>query len=477
MSEPIHEPGRTQKQSEDTPIELEPSVPFVSSAITDSEEAICKDEKSVSEPTTTPLKASDGNQSANKSKETKVVKKRQTSGESRGGKKRKMSKDIQENSKNSFSEKTNQGEKEKENVNEVTTTESISSNETPKEQNMSEKNKQPDKCVEKDEMDTQDAPCVNEDAGESSKLSTSSEAQQAVSKEKQQRKNSGKPKGVSQDNLVEKNATVDKLYLMTKSSETSSKSQLNVPKEKRQRKKSGKSKSVSQDNPVEEGATVDKTTDQTIKSTPLQSLIDNGDAGKGKGPARLKNHANKVGKQSNIKQQSKESRRSSGEGASRSEVLDQNGESEQHPLPQKPCFALKRSAASTDVRVHVALSEDSSARKKSLPKLVKAAFKPPMTTKGDGKAPAKMPKLLKPHFISPALAKAENNHDVRKEEQTVPKSVAHSEKSDEKNTVSKKEVALKRKAQRKDQCSTGNTSKKARENQPNNILSGKALCN
>lgn len=441
MSEPIHEPGRTQKQSEDTPIELEPSVPFVSSAITDSEEAICKDEKSVSEPTTTPLKASDGNQSANKSKETKVVKKRQTSGESRGGKKRKMSKDIQENSKNSFSEKTNQGEKEKENVNEVTTTESISSNETPKEQTMSEKNKQPDKCVEKDEMDTQDAPCVNEDAGESSKLSTSSEAQQAVSKEKQQRKNSGKPKGVSQDNLVEKNATVDKLYLMTKSSETS------------------------------------KTTDQTIKSTPLQSLIDNGDAGKGKGPARLKNHANKVGKQSNIKQQSKESRRSSGEGASRSEVLDQNGESEQHPLPQKPCFALKRSAASTDVRVHVALSEDSSARKKSLPKLVKAAFKPPMTTKGDGKAPAKMPKLLKPHFISPALAKAENNHDVRKEEQTVPKSVAHSEKSDEKNTVSKKEVALKRKAQRKDQCSTGNTSKKARENQPNNILSGKALCN
>ena len=152
---------------------------------------------------------------------------------------------------------------------------------------------------------------------------------------------------------------------------TSSECQLGVPKQKQQGKTSRKSKSISQDNPVEEGSTVKKPTIQMAKS--------------------------------------------SGKGTSSSDALAQNGECEQHRIPKKPGFALKRSAASTDVRV--ALDEDGLARKKSLPKLVKTTFKAPTATKGDknGKAPAKMPKLLKPSFVSPTLSKPENNHDVRKE--------------------------------------------------------------
>ena len=201
---------------------------------------------------------------------------------------------------------------------------------------------------------------------------------------------------------------------------TLSEFQLGVPGQKQQRKKSGKSKSITQNNAVEEDSTMKKPTIQIAKS--------------------------------------------SGEENSSSGVLAQYGEYEQQRIPKKSGFALKRSAASTDVRV--ALDDDSLARKKSLPKLVKAAFKPPVATKRDnnGKARAKMPKLLKPNFVSPTLAKPDNNCDVRKEvrDKKIPKSVTCSDAYKQK-TVPKEKLSLKRKAQSKDQCSAGSASMKAKE--------------
>ena len=202
---------------------------------------------------------------------------------------------------------------------------------------------------------------------------------------------------------------------------TTSECQLGVPVQKQEGKKSRKSKNISQDNTVEE--------DSTMKKPKIQRAA-----------------------------------KSNGEGTSSSDVLAQNGECEHQRIPKKLGFALKRSAASTDVRV--ALDEDSLARKKSLPKLVKATFKPPVATKGgnNGKARAKMPKLLKPNFVSPTLVKPDNNHDVPKEarEEKMPKSVACSDAFEQK-TVPKKKLSLKRKPQCKDQLSAGSASKKAKE--------------
>lgn len=202
---------------------------------------------------------------------------------------------------------------------------------------------------------------------------------------------------------------------------TTSECQLGVPVQKQEGKKSKKSKNISQDNTVEE--------DSTMKKPKIQRAA-----------------------------------KSNGAGTSSSDVLAQNGECEHQRIPKKLGFALKRSAASTDVRV--ALDEDSLARKKSLPKLVKATFKPPVATKGgnNGKARAKMPKLLKPNFVSPTLVKRNNNHDVPKEarEEKMPKSVACSDAFEQK-TVPKKKLSLKRKPQCKDQLSAGSASKKAKE--------------
>lgn len=249
-------------------------------------------------------------------------------------------------------------------------------------------------------------------------ISTESSSSKATQKEQDVIENSKQP--VKNVDEVQTNSEGKKGSGNSSKLSTASECQLGVPEQKKQRKKSGKSKSISQDNPVEEDSTMKKPTIQIA--------------------------------------------RSSGEGTSSSDVLAQNGECEQHRIPKKPGFALKRSAASTDVRV--ALDEDSLARKKSLPKLVKAAFKPPVATKEDknGKVPAKMPKLLRPNFVSPTLAKPENNHDVRKEvcEGKMPKSVAHSNVF-ERNTVPKKKLSLKRKAQCKDQCSAGEASNKAKE--------------
>ena len=156
--------------------------------------------------------------------------------------------------------------------------------------------------------------------------------------------------------------------------------------------------------------------------------------------------------------------KSNGEGTSSSDFLAQNGECEHQRIPKMAGFALQRSAASTDVRV--ALDKDSLARKKNLPKLVKAAFKPPVATKGtnNDKARAKMPKLLKPNFVSPTLVKPDNNHDVPKNarEEKMLKSVACSDDFEQK-TDPKKKLSLKRKAHCKDQFSAASVSKKPKE--------------
>ena len=156
--------------------------------------------------------------------------------------------------------------------------------------------------------------------------------------------------------------------------------------------------------------------------------------------------------------------KSNGEGTSSSGVLTQNGECEHQRIPKMAGFALQRSATSTDVRV--ALDKDSLARKKNLPKLVKAAFKPPVATKGanNDKARAKMPKLLKPNFVSPTHVKPDNNHDVPKNarEEKKPKNVACSDDFEQK-TDPKKKLSLKRKAHCKDQFSAASVSKKPKE--------------
>ena len=207
---------------------------------------------------------------------------------------------------------------------------------------------------------------------------------------------------------------------------TTSECQLGVPVQKQEGKKS---KSISPDNTLEEDSTMKKQKIQIAKSN--------------------------------------------GEEISSSEVLAQNGERKHQRIPKMAGFALQRSAASTDVRV--ALDKDSLAQKKKIPKFAKAAFKPPVATKGDdnGKAQAKMPKALKPNFVSPTLVKPDISHDVLKNahEEKMSKSVACSDV--EEKTGPKKKLSLKRKAQCKDQFSAASASKELKET---TSCQGKVLC-
>ena len=261
---------------------------------------------------------------------------------------------------------------------------------------------------------------------------------------------------------------------------TSSKSKLSVPKDDQQGEETSKggAVSVSQDNPVKREAKV-KLSFKDNKRSSSQSF-DSEVKKVSKEIDSQKNGARKViKKKTNSSEQeteSKESRNSNEEGASSSEVSDQKEASkdaalsEQHPPKRnKPSFALKRSLASTDVRIPL---EEDTARKKSLPKLVKA-FKPPMVKEGKaGKGP-KMPNLLKPSFVSPALAKPESKPDDRKEgDQEVAQSNAV-----KKNTVPRKESTLKRKASKKDQSLSEKPNKSKKDKAHDDILSGNVYFN
>ena len=431
---PTDEPVKTLKQREDTLVairEREPTAPTVSNTNSDADETNSKEEDGASKTIMKPCKETVEISTASKSTVTKVIEKRRISGETKGGKKRKISKDIQVNPSNNLSKNSEQGEV-KENTNTVTCAESVSSKTTQKEQNMSEKDKQPNKSVEKVQIISKDtSPSGKNAAGSNSKFSTPRESQLLIPGDKQETKKKRKSKTISKDVSIQENAAV-------KSNETSN---------------------------------------QTATKSTSQLHVDREDSVKVKCPVRGEDHSSgKGGKRHGKKRESNESTNSNGEVSSSSEVLDQNGESEQHPIPaHKPGLVIKKSAASTDVRV--AVGKDGSIRKKSLPKLVKAAFKPPVASKG-GKTSndPKMPKLLKPHFVSPAFAKPCKE---KCEAEKMSKSVTHPVTA-EKDIALKKEHTLKRKAQCKDQTLVDETPKKLKEadkqhGQADNILSGNGL--
>ena len=258
---------------------------------------------------------------------------------------------------------------------------------------------------------------------------------------------------------------------------TSSKSKLSVPKGKQQGKKrsKGEAVSVSQDSPVEKEAKVKLSLMKDNKRSSSQSC-DSEVKKVSKELDSQKNGARNVVKKKTTsleqEREIKESRNSNEEGASSSEVSDQKeafkeaAHSEQHPpKPHKPSFALKRSTASTDVRVPL---DEGTARKKSLPKLVKA-FKPPMAKEGKTGKGSKMPNLLKPSFVSPALAKPESKPDDRKDG---GREVAQSN-AVKKNTAPRKESTLKRKTSKKDQCLSETPKKSKKDKEHDDILSGK----
>ena len=230
----------------------------------------------------------------------------------------------------------------------------------------------------------------------------------------------------------------------------SSMSELADPEEK-QGKTIGKAEeSVSHDKPIRDEISLDSGVEGVSKEN---------DTG------CLKNQTNKVLKK---KRASIGESKNSNEDASTSEkrVPGDGVHSKIHLKHQKPDFTLKRSPASTDVRV--TLSQNSS-RKKSLPKLVKA-FKPPIPKVDKG---PKMPKLLKPKFVSPALTKTEAKHDDHKEEEG--KEVAKS--STVKKSLGTMQVSkLKRKVSQKKDQGLGETSKETKEehDQANDILPGQS---
>ena len=259
---------------------------------------------------------------------------------------------------------------------------------------------------------------------------------------------------------------------------TSSKSELSVPKGKQQGKKrsKGEAESVSQDNPIEKEAEVKLSLKDNKRSSSQTCYSEVKKVSKELDSQ--KNGARKVVKKKTTsleqERESKESRNSNEEATSSSEVSDQKeaskdaAHSEKHPpKPHKPSFSLKRSPASTDVRIPL---DEGTARKKSLPKLVKA-FKPPMAKEGKTGKGSKMPNLLKPSFVSPALAKPESKPDEYKEGGQAQSNAL------KKSTVSKKESTLKRKASKKDQCLSETPKKSKKDKEHDDILSGKVYVN
>ena len=246
-------------------------------------------------------------------------------------------------------------------------------------------------------------------------------------------------------------------------------------KEKQRGKKStsnGK-ESASQNNPVEREPKVYLSAKDT-KSRSLDSF-DSELNEVSKEFDSLNNQAKKVAKKRRTslepESEKQESGYSNGESATSSQAEDREGLSKDGVLsehawiPHKPDFILKRSPASTDVRVPLGENES---RKKPLPKLVKA-FKPPMAKAvKTGKDP-KMPKLLKPHFVSPALANPKGEHCDSKEgdEKVLQSSVGR------KTTQGAlKQSALKRNVSKKDQYLSDAPRKTKEEMEQNDVLSG-----
>lgn len=410
VSEPIHEQHTVGSQSnnDDAPVLTGEIEPSVPSTLSTETDST----QSVCNEDKSVSKPSEKKSSVSDSSGTKVVKKRRISGEAQGGKRPKISKDAKANSENKLENSTETKEQYKAGENAVTSSESLVK--TQKNQNGKEESKRKNEKAAKVDVNHK-TNHVKEDEGNHSELPISIKATHSGSKEKQQQKISKEGERVFHDSPVEEESKSDK-------------------------------QSQSLDNEI----------------------------------SCLKNQAKKAvtkkkrAASSHEERKSKESRKSGKDGASSSEVSDEKGACEdgvQPVISQKPSFALKRSAASTDVRV--ALSEIDSSRKKSLPKLVKA-FKPPVAKEGKPslKDP-KMPKLLKPHFVSPALAKTEGKRDVRKEE---GEEVAQSTTA-KKNSVPVKEPKLKSgKAEKKDQCSSEKSKKTTdtEHDQANDVLPGQS---
>ena len=429
MSKPIHVQctEENQKKNGDTPLltkKLELSVPSTLTPKTDSQQTIhnVNNDKDVKKPS-----LNEPNELSNiNSKVTKVVKKRRMSSEAQGGKKRKISKEANENAENNL--KNSVVRKDQETVGENTGTRSESLDKTQKKDDVSEQGKS-------------------------------------------KKENAAKVDMSHHDDSVKDNQNISELS-------TSGASKLSVPKEKQPGKTITEAEiSVSQEIPVEEEAAANNPRPSETKSSSSQTLESGVKlVSKGKGFDCLKNPTKNVSKKKKTsfeERKGKGSRNSNDKEDPNSEVSEKNEASKdgelpkEHPIPQRPSFTLKRSLASTDVRV--APGEDK-AQKKFLPKLVKA-FKPPVAKEGKTAKVPKMPKLLKPQFVSPALAKPDSKQAKCKEEgQEVTQ-----EDTVKKNSVTTKEPTLKRKSRKKDD-NPSETPKKAKEvtkhEQASDVLSG-----
>lgn len=410
-----HEQVTEGQQSKDGDIlvnskELENSVSKL-----DSGEAINNNDTGANKPNA-------GQSSESNKIETKLAKKRKLSVDVQHGKKRKTSSDTKANSEkrlDSFKRK------QQANVADNIATSLESSSKTQRKEQASEESKQ--KTIKDAKIQPNHTNSAEKDDRNTCKHSTISKCKTIVSKEKQRGKKA---------------------------------------------RSSGK-ESACQDNPVEREPKV-KLSAKDTKSRSLHSF-DSELKEVNKELDSLNNQAKKVAKKRKTslepESEKQESGYSNGESASSFQAEDREGmskggvHSEQALTPHKPDFTLKRSPASTDVRVPLGENES---RMKPLPKLVKA-FKPPMAKAvKPGKDP-KMPKLLKPHFVSPALAYPKGKHYDSKEgdEEVLQPSVARKSTQE-----ALKQSTLKRKVSRKDQYPSDAPRKNKEEIEQSEILSG-----
>lgn len=416
VTEPFHKhlmKENLQNNTKNTslrPEELENSDPSALNTTLDAEQTTSCNQRNVNDP-------NEGKPIENSSTGTKAVKKRRSSGKAvQCDKKRTISEDTQDNSKVNM--------------------------------NFIER----DKRLELVENDVA-----------SDRLSLKTQKKQRVSGESQISIDEDAKVDTNPRNLVQQNEE-DTCMLSA-----SNKSKANASKGKQFRKRPNDFNESAYKSTLE-----DKKETEETKVTQFQSTDNNKTKGKSKQLDSQKNQVKKVIKEKSTSlKEGREIQECKTENnevkTSRSEISGGTRASKMgdHPEHCKPSFVLKRSLASTDLRVSVGV--DTSFKRKPLPKL-KKVFKPPVAKAAKTDKDLAMPKLLKPHFVSPALAKPHDKSDCS---EAGSQETIHTNAFTKGTTLpSMKQTTLKRKASNCNLRHDSEMQKKSKEDvEHNDILS------
>lgn len=301
----------------------------------------------------------------------------------------------------------------------------------------------------------------------SSKLSIKAPKKKRVSKEGQ-----GATDGDAKIYTNPTNDTGEDKEISTELS-ISNKSKLCASKEKQGKREPHKGVKSTSQCPLSD---INKNEDKNGTSNQSLDSLCNTDKEKSKQPNSRKNQSKKLIKKKSSSLEASGKHEESKVGneenkALRTEVAGGAGTLKDHIVHsenRKPSFVLKRSPACTDLRV--SLGEETSQKRKPLPKL-KKVFKPPVAKVNKIEEVRKLPNLVTPHFVSPARTKLEHTESHNQN--------ADGEETTQSNIVMTiqrmKEIGTKRKASNFDQYYGSETHKKTKDDkEKSDVLSGQS---